>query len=136
MSATGTCIMVIQPRQFKVPSQKRLALDSPNYPNSPAGSAAQSPVSGSFQGQHLPLELLTCHNIQHWIQTATYTTDGLKEVKRGIKDARVRWRGVLILHEHDGHDHDVVGHERNHKDEYGGGYESQWLPSSVPSTPR
>lgn len=43
-------------------------------------------------------------------------------------------------HEHQGDDHDMVWHEGNHKDEYGGSDEPQRLPkrpwgSSVPSTP-
>ncbi len=80
----------MQPRQFKVTSQKSLALDSPNYPNPPAGSAAQPPVSVSFQGQQLPLELLTSHNIQHRVQAATYTAHGLKELVGGEEDVGVK----------------------------------------------
>lgn len=130
---------MIQPRQIKITSQKSQSL---NYSNPPASSATHPPVSVSFQGQQLPLELITSHNIKHWVQAAAYTAHGLKEFIGGIENVGVRWCDLIMdSHAYQSDDHDVVGHEGDHKDQYGGSDEPQRLPpcplrSSVPSTPR
>ena len=94
------------------------AWDSGNDPNPPACSAAQPPVSFPFQCQQLPLEILTSHNVQHWVKAATHTAHGLKELIGGVEDLGVGRRDLVVdPHENQGDDHDVVRHKRDHKDE-------------------
>ncbi|KAG7230957.1 hypothetical protein INR49_024986, partial [Caranx melampygus] len=93
-------------------------------------------------GQQLPLELLTSHDIQHWVQAAAYAAHGFKELIGGVEDVGVRWCDLVMdPHEHQSDDHDVVGREGDHKDEQGSSDEPQRLPpcplgSSVPPAPR
>lgn len=88
-------------------------------PDPPACSAAQAPVSVSSQGQQSPLELLTSHDIQHWVQATAYTAQGFKEVTGGTEDGIIRLCGLVIdSHEHQRDGHDVVRHKGYHKDEY------------------
>lgn len=132
-SVTGTCVKVLQPRQFEITSPEEKCFgstQSPQYPDPPACSAAQPPVLVSSQGQQLPLELLTSHDIQHRVQAAAYAAHGFKELIGGVEDVGVRWCDLVMdPHEHQSDDHDVVGREGDHKDEQGSGDEPQRLPS-------